>query len=179
MNCNRVHLVFFLLEISYLCVRLKCLDIRYALENDNDLLKSILSKDPLAELTEQDKRVLWLRRKDCLNDAHSLPKLLQTVKWGSKEDVIEVYNLLEVWPNIKPVVAIELLHSVHTDLEVRKFAVRCLDTNMKDEEVQQYLLQLVQTLKNEPYYDNELSRFLLKRALRSQRIGFDLFWQLK
>jgi phosphatidylinositol-4,5-bisphosphate 3-kinase len=34
-------------------------------------------------------------------------------------------------------------------------------------------------LKNEPYYDNSLARFLLKRAFKSQRIGFDLFWNLK
>ena len=50
---------------------------------------------------------------------------------------------------------------------------------MRDEEVHQYLLQLIQTLKNEPYYDNLLTRFLLSRALKSQRIGFELFWNLK
>jgi len=50
---------------------------------------------------------------------------------------------------------------------------------MKDEEVHQYLLQLIQTLKNEPYYDNLLTRFLLSRALKSQRIGFEFFWNLK
>ena len=34
-------------------------------------------------------------------------------------------------------------------------------------------------MKNEPYYDNALARFLLKRALKSQRIGYNLFWHLK
>lgn len=156
-----------------------CLDVQYALENDNELLNSILSKDALAELTEQDKSVLWRRRGDCLTRPNSLPKLLQAVKWNCKDDVIEIYNLLYQWPEIKPIVAMELLHSVHTDIEVRNFAVKCLDAKMKDEEVQQYLLQLVQTLKNEPYYDNQLSRFLLRRAFTSQRIGFDLYWHLK
>jgi phosphatidylinositol-4,5-bisphosphate 3-kinase len=122
---------------------------------------------------------LWRRREDCLAYSHSLPKLLQAVKWSNKEDVIEIYNLLYKWPDIKPIVAIELLHSIHADIEVRNFAVKCLDKNMKDEEVQRYLLQLVQSLKNEPYYDNSLTRFLLNRAFRSQRIGFDLFWLLK
>ena len=90
-----------------------------------------------------------------------------------------MYNLLFKWPDIKPIIAIELLHSIYSDIQVRNFAVKCLDKNMKDVEVQQYLLQLVQTLKNEPYYDNLLTRFLLSRALKSQRIGFELFWNLK
>ena len=34
-------------------------------------------------------------------------------------------------------------------------------------------------MKNEPYYSNSLSRFLLTRALKSQRVGFDLFWHLR
>jgi hypothetical protein len=57
----------------------------------------------------------------------------------------------------------------------RCFAVKCLDKNMKGFEIEVYLLQLIQALKNEPYYDNLLIRFLLNRALRSQRIGFCLF----
>lgn len=123
-----------------------CFDVSYALENDNSLLESILSKDALAELTEQEKNVLWRRREDCINYPHSLPKLLQTVKWSNHLDVIEIYNLLYKWPDIKPIVAIELLHSIHSDIEVRNFAVKCLDKHMKDEEVQQYLLQLVQVI---------------------------------
>ena len=63
---------------------------QYALENDNELLEAILSKDALAELTEQEKNVLWRRRDDCLARPKSLPKLLQAVKWDSKSDVIEV-----------------------------------------------------------------------------------------
>ena len=45
---------------------------------------------------------------------------------------------------MEPVVAIELLHNSHPDVEVRKFAVKCLDASLSDTEVQQYLLQLVQ-----------------------------------
>ena len=123
--------------------------------------------------------MLWRRREDCLHVPHSLPKLLQAVKWSNRTDVIEMYSLLYKWPDIRPVVAIELLYSIHADIEVRSFAVRCLDKSMKNEEVHQYLLQLVQTLKNEPYYDNDLTRFLLRRAFMSQRIGFDFFWLIR
>ena len=67
-----------------------CFDVIYALENDNSLLENILNKDALAELSEQEKNVLWRRREDCLNYPHSLPKLLQAVKWSNKNEVIEV-----------------------------------------------------------------------------------------
>ena len=123
----------------------KCFDVSYALENDNALLASILSKDTLAELSEQEKNVLWRRRDDCLNYAHSLPRLLHAVRWTNQtSDVLAVYTLLARWPPIKPAAAIELLSSMHPDVSVRAFAVRCLDEHMRDEEVQQYLLQLVQ-----------------------------------
>jgi len=48
-----------------------------------------------------------------------------------------------------------------------------------DEELSQYLLQLVQVLKYEPFLDCALSRFLLERALANRRIGQMLFWHLR
>ncbi|CDR06022.1 unnamed protein product [Oncorhynchus mykiss] len=57
-------------------------------------------------------------------------------------------------------------------------AVRKLET-LGDDDVLRYLLQLVQAVKFEPYHDSALARFLLKRALRSKRIGHFLFWFLR
>ena len=37
---------------------------------------------------------------------------------------------------------------------------------MKDETLSQYILQLTQTLKHEPFHDSGLARFLLRRSLR-------------
>jgi phosphatidylinositol-4,5-bisphosphate 3-kinase len=65
--------------------------VSYALENDNNLLSKILNKDALAELSEQEKNVLWRRREDCLNYPHSLPKLLQAVKWTNQNELLEVF----------------------------------------------------------------------------------------
>ena len=77
----------------------KCFDCDNTLENDNTLLKDILRKDALDELTEQDKTIMWRRRLDCLSYPNSLPKLLQSVKWTSKDDIIEVVFLLELFRN--------------------------------------------------------------------------------
>lgn len=52
-------------------------------------------------------------------------------------------------------------------------------SHSSDEELSQYLLQLVQVLKYEPFLDCALSRFLLERALANRRIGQMLFWHLR
>ena len=55
--------------------------------------------------------------------------------------------MLNEWSDINPVVAIELLNYNYFDIEVRTFAVKCLDKYMRNEDVQSYLLQLVQVRK--------------------------------
>ncbi len=55
-----------------------------------------------------------------------------------------MYTLLNKWPDMNPSVAIELLNCNYFDIEVRNFAVKCLDKFMKNEDIQSYLLQLVQ-----------------------------------
>ena len=49
----------------------------------------------------------------------------------------------------------------------------------RDDEVELYLLQLVQALKYENYLYCPLAEFLLERALSNQHIGHKLFWLLK
>lgn len=60
----------------------------------------------------------------------------------------------------------------------RTYAVNAM-RQLTDSKLQQYLLQLVQVLKYEPYLDNALARFLLQRSLRNQRIGHFFFWYLR
>lgn len=48
-----------------------------------------------------------------------------------------------------------------------------------DDELLQYLIQLVQVLKYESYLDCDLTTFLLERALSNRRIGHFLFWHLR
>jgi len=50
---------------------------------------------------------------------------------------------------------------------------------MSDEDVAQYLMQLVQTLKYEPHLANPLSDLLLRRALHNRKIGHFFFWHLR
>uniref|UniRef100_A0A667X8G4 phosphatidylinositol-4,5-bisphosphate 3-kinase n=1 Tax=Myripristis murdjan TaxID=586833 RepID=A0A667X8G4_9TELE len=142
-------------------------------------LKEIMERDPLSQLCENEKDLIWTLRHDCHeNFPQSLPKLLLSVKWSKHEDMAQLQALLQIWPKLSPRDALELLDFNYPDQYVREYAVRCL-RDMSDEELSQYLLQLVQVLRYEPYYDCALTRFLLDRAQSNRKIGHFLFWHLR
>ncbi|XP_058043660.1 phosphatidylinositol 4,5-bisphosphate 3-kinase catalytic subunit beta isoform [Ahaetulla prasina] len=142
-------------------------------------LKEIMERDPLSQLCENEIDLIWTLRFDCReNFPQSLPKLLLSVKWNKLEDVAQLQALLQIWSKLPPREALELLDFNYPDQYVREYAVACL-RQMSDEELAQYLLQLVQVLKYEAFLDCALSRFLLEKALANRRIGQMLFWHLR
>ncbi len=169
-------------------------------EDEQALLKDIAGRDPLAEISEQDKVALWRLRKHCLAIPDILPRFLDAVKWNSRDDQVshttlnnrlafvnsvtvvlqtQLYLLLEKWPAVSAQRALELLDCKYADPLVRSAAVRWLDTAMSDEDMAQYLMQLVQTLKYEPYRNSPLAHLLLRRALLNRKIGHFFFWHLR
>uniref|UniRef100_A0A8C7W856 phosphatidylinositol-4,5-bisphosphate 3-kinase n=1 Tax=Oncorhynchus mykiss TaxID=8022 RepID=A0A8C7W856_ONCMY len=157
-------------------------------------LKEIMERDPLSQLCENEKDLIWTLRYDCMeNFPQSLPKLLLSVKWSKHEDMAQLQALLQIWPKLSPRDALELLDFNYPDQYVREYAVGCLRdmrysthtrtyvflVHLLDEELSQYLLQLVQVLRYEPYYDCALTRFLLNRAQCNRNIGHFLFWHLR
>uniref|UniRef100_A0A3Q2DX33 Phosphatidylinositol 4,5-bisphosphate 3-kinase catalytic subunit gamma isoform n=1 Tax=Cyprinodon variegatus TaxID=28743 RepID=A0A3Q2DX33_CYPVA len=145
--------------------------------------EAIVSTDPLHPLSPEDKELLWHFRHECMRDPRAYPKLLGSVKWGKQEDVLATHRLLDrshAWDTsgLDVGLAMQLLDCHYSDAQVRSMAVRKLET-LEDDDVLRYLLQLVQAVKFEPYHDSALVRFLLKRALRSKRIGHFLFWFLR
>eukprot|EP00093_Oithona_nana_P011343 11343.XXX_552124_548884_1 [CDS] Oithona nana genome sequencing. len=145
---------------------------------ETQILDDIIKRDPLAEISEQEKEMLWRCRKHCLNMPNILPRLLDAVKWGCRDHITQVYLLLKDWPPVTPHTALELLDCKYADPLVRSKAVQWLD-KMSDEDMGQYMLQLVQTLKYEPYLDNPLARLLLKRVLLNRRLGHFFFWFIR
>lgn len=148
-------------------------------ESDIDMLKEIIERDPLSEISEQEKELLWKLRKKCLIIPDSLPKLLEAVKWHSRDEVSQIYMLFKIWPQVSPEVALELLDCKYADKIVREHAVLWLDTILGDDDLSEYLLQLVQVLKYESYLENSLAKFLIRRALSNRKIGHFFFWHLK
>ncbi|XP_064642424.1 phosphatidylinositol 4,5-bisphosphate 3-kinase catalytic subunit alpha isoform-like isoform X2 [Lineus longissimus] len=146
---------------------------------EDDQMNKIIARDPLSEMSEQEKELLWKWREVCQTKPDSLPKLLKAVKWNQREDVAQLYVLLNKWPTVSEETAMELLDCDYLDLRVRTFAVSCLEKTLSDEKISLFLLQLTQVIKFEPYLDNPLTRFLLNKALMNQKIGHFFFWHLK
>lgn len=64
-----------------------------------------------------------------------------------RDEVSQLYLLLASWGQVSTQTSLELLDCKYADLRVRARAVMWLDNTLSDEELGQYLLQLVQTLK--------------------------------
>lgn len=84
---------------------------------DNEQLRQVCTRDPLSEITEQEKDFVWRHRcdsftpscgilagytklntdygfrrfrQDCLNMPEILPKILLAVKWNSRDEIAQV-----------------------------------------------------------------------------------------
>ena len=92
------------------------------------MLEDVAKRDPLAEISEQEKVSLWRLRRHCRDKLPDiLPRFLDAVKWNSRDDVTQLYLLLETWPKVSQRVALELLDCKYADPEVRRLAVAWLD----------------------------------------------------
>lgn len=145
------------------------------------ILQPYMHNDRISDISEQERKEIWDKRYDCMSFIpNGLPCLLYCVEWNNREEVAEVIRILNEWPQDKMSVerALELLDYAYADSYVRRFAVECLK-KINDEDLQLYLLQLVQAIKHESYLYCDLVEFLLQRALNNQRIGHFLFWHLR
>uniref|UniRef100_A0A665UAK8 phosphatidylinositol-4,5-bisphosphate 3-kinase n=1 Tax=Echeneis naucrates TaxID=173247 RepID=A0A665UAK8_ECHNA len=110
----------------------------------------------------EERYLIWLRADVREYYPESLSKLLLITKWNKREDVVQMVSLLRNWPDLPVIQALELLDYSFPDPAVRSFTVRCL-RKLSDDEILQYLIQLVQVLKYESYLDCDLTTFLLER----------------
>uniref|UniRef100_A0A4W5JPV3 Phosphatidylinositol-4-phosphate 3-kinase catalytic subunit type 2 alpha n=1 Tax=Hucho hucho TaxID=62062 RepID=A0A4W5JPV3_9TELE len=149
-------------------------------ELDPDLLYCLCLSlfPPSHRLTRADRQLLWDQRHHCRGHTHSLPKVLASAPswdWGS---MAEIHSLLHHWPSLQPVCALELLDSKFADTEVRSVAVSWIEST-SDDELADYLPQLVQALKFECHLKNALVIFLLSRAQANVSIAHYLYWLLR
>ncbi|XP_036316808.1 phosphatidylinositol 4,5-bisphosphate 3-kinase catalytic subunit delta isoform isoform X4 [Pipistrellus kuhlii] len=150
-----------------------------ATEEEQLQLREILERRGAGELYEHEKDLVWkLRHEVQERFPEALARLLLVTKWNKHEDVAQMLYLLCSWPELPVLSALELLDSSFPDRHVGSFAIKSL-RKLTDDELFQYLLQLVQVLKYESYLDCELTKFLLDRALANRKIGHFLFWHLR
>uniref|UniRef100_A0A8C9SLC8 Phosphatidylinositol 4-phosphate 3-kinase C2 domain-containing subunit alpha n=1 Tax=Scleropages formosus TaxID=113540 RepID=A0A8C9SLC8_SCLFO len=150
-----------------------------ALDPDlNRRVEKLCSRPSMFGLTRADRQLLWDKRHHCRMYKQSLPKVLASAPswdWGS---MAEIHGLLHHWLPLSPVSALELLDAKFADTEVRSVAVSWIEGS-SDDELLDYLPQLVQALKFECHLKNALVMFLFSRALENINIAHYLYWLLR
>ena len=141
-------------------------------------IDAIIRADPLYELTPEDKLILWGNRYYISNIPSALPKFLMTINWSDPMQVKEAHKTLPLWAKPSPLQALELLDAKFADPTIRDYGVDCLQY-MQDGECLDFMLQLTQVLKHEPYHNSALAMFLLKRSWNNRNIGNSFYWFLK
>ncbi|XP_028286024.1 phosphatidylinositol 4-phosphate 3-kinase C2 domain-containing subunit alpha [Parambassis ranga] len=151
-------------------------------ELDPDLrrkLEKICSRASNFGLKRGEHQLLWDHRLHCRRDhPSSLPKVLASAPSWDWASMAHIHTLLHHWPTLPPVIALELLDSKFADTEVRGVAVSWIEKS-SDDELADYLPQLVQALKFECHLKNALIMFLLSRAQGNINIAHYLYWLLK
>uniref|UniRef100_A0AAQ4QZ86 Phosphatidylinositol-4-phosphate 3-kinase catalytic subunit type 2 alpha n=1 Tax=Gasterosteus aculeatus aculeatus TaxID=481459 RepID=A0AAQ4QZ86_GASAC len=133
----------------------------------------------VSRLKRADHQLLWDHRLHCRkHHPSSLPKVLASVPSWDWASMAHIHSLLHHWPPLPPVTALELLESKFADTEVRNVAVSWIEKS-SDDELTDYLPQLVQALKFECHLKNGLVMFLLSRAQGNINIAHYLYWLLK
>ncbi|NXE22412.1 P3C2G kinase, partial [Ardeotis kori] len=150
-------------------------------EPTEDCLKHItrLSKThSLLLLSEQQRRILWFYRYYCDNQNCSLPLVLGSAPSWDQMTVSEMYAVLRRWRFSNPLEALGLLTFSFPDQDIRRTAVQQIE-NLSNDELLEYLPQLVQVLKFEWSLESPLVKLLLDRSLQSIQVAHQLYWLLK
>lgn len=148
-------------------------------ESNIQLVNELIATPPFTPLNTQQKALLWNMRFYCKRISESLPKLLDAIDWKSRNQLAQLYVLLDEWGQVSLECALRLLDTKYEDKYVRQHAVKWLDNCINEAMLACYLLQFIQVLKTEPYLENELSTFLVNRALLSPHIGNLFFWYIR
>ena len=173
-----------------------------------DVLQRVVRKSPADAISPDEKDLLWRYRFYLTRDAKALTKFLRCVDWAEPtEEAKQAEELLAIWAEIGVVDALELLSSDFRHPCVRRYAVARL-RQADAEELELYLLQLVQALQYEPdstergfvldhertegaiaaakeeddatqaLNDSTLEGFLIKCGLENRRFGQYFSWYL-
>ncbi|KAK2659192.1 hypothetical protein Ddye_005725 [Dipteronia dyeriana] len=143
--------------------------------NEQKSIQRILKYPPTRTLSGDEKQLLWKFRFSLTSEKRALTKFLRSVEWSDVQEAKQALELMGRWVMIDVCDALELLSPVFESEEVRAYAVRVLQ-RADDEELQCYLLQLVEALRFERSEKSRLSQFLVERSSRNIELASFLRW---
>jgi len=147
-----------------------------------DELQKILKYPPTHILSSEEKNLLWKFRNYLTRDKKAVTKFLKCVMWSDANEAKQAVDLLVKWNDIDVEDALELLGKDFQNVNVRRYAVLQLK-KANDEDLQLYLLQLVQALKFENIekdqsVESTLADFLVQRSINNSILGNSFYWYL-
>ncbi|KAH9773218.1 hypothetical protein WN944_020300 [Citrus x changshan-huyou] len=138
-------------------------------------IQRILKYPPTRTLSGDEKQLLWKFRFSLMSEKRALTKFLRSVEWSDVQEAKQALELMGRWEMIDVCDALELLSPVFESEEVRAYAV-CILERADDDELQCYLLQLVQALRFERSDKSRLSQFLVQRSSHNIELASFLRW---
>lgn len=111
-------------------------------------LNAILSYPTTQTLSSSEQDLMWRFRHYLSNDKSALAKFVKCISWTSRMEAKQALDLINKWAPMDVEDALELLGPAFTHPGLRQYAVNRL-RQASDEDLQLYLLQLVQALKYE------------------------------
>ncbi|EXB82579.1 Phosphatidylinositol 3-kinase, root isoform [Morus notabilis] len=143
--------------------------------NERKAIQRILKYPPTRTLSGDERQLLWKFRFSLMSEKRALTKFLRCVEWSDVQEAKQALELIGRGEMIDVCDALELLSPVFESEEVRAYAVSVLE-RADDEELQCYLLQLVQALRFERSDKSRLSHFLVQRSLQNIKFASFLRW---
>ncbi|XP_057950017.1 phosphatidylinositol 3-kinase, root isoform [Malania oleifera] len=143
--------------------------------NERKSIQRILKYPPTRTLNGDERQLLWKFRFSLMSEKRALTKFLRCVEWSDLQEAKQALELMGKWEMIDVCDALELLSPVFESEEVRAYAVSVLE-RADDEELQCYLLQLVQALRFERSDKSRLSHFLVQRSIHNIELASFLRW---
>ncbi|OAY34523.1 phosphatidylinositol 3-kinase, root isoform [Manihot esculenta] len=143
--------------------------------NERKSIQRILKYPPTRTLNGDERQLLWKFRFSLMSEKRALTKFLRCVEWSDVQEAKQALEMMGRWEMIDVCDALELLSPVFEREEVRAYAVSVLE-RADDEELQCYLLELVQALRFERSDKSRLSQFLVQRSLNNIELASFLRW---
>ncbi|XP_006654109.2 phosphatidylinositol 3-kinase, root isoform [Oryza brachyantha] len=143
--------------------------------NERKCLQRIFKFPPTRSLQVDEKQLVWKFRFSLMSEKKALTKFVRAVDWSDIQETKQALELIRKWETIDVADALELLSPDFESEEVRAYAVSILE-RADDEELQCYLLQLVQALRFERSDESCLAHFLVNRAVSNIEIASFLRW---
>lgn len=123
------------------------------------------------------REVLWEKRHYLTGFPNALPKVLSAAHSWDFASLVDLHTMLYSWSKLSPLQALELFLPQYPDLEVRRQAVLWVSA-MKNDQLVDFLPQLLQALKHDTYEASPMAQLLLTRSLQSPRVAHHLYWLL-